>query len=553
LRGDLEQALADLQAKFDALIATLDEHNPRKYLDQLDAQLTALAARIQALTPDLALTPIQDAIAQVKSALAGFDIAQVLQPVQAVFDTAIESLDQFSPAHLLQPLEDRVTSARQAVEAAIRIDQWRPTLDDLATRTLALLDVLDPVGLEELLRRLLEGVQQEVESLSDIGFGKWLGMIVAGLMRGTNLPIDPSSIGSVLRWVSGTAPASAELSARAARMAGSLMTAQQQVQAFDPASLSSLVTQANSVRAAAGTLTAKLDAGSDRRVRLEASATRLQLDAVLGRISANRGHYLELVSGAAAFADTVRRTGVSEADVAVAQLRQAVAPLGPALRKLRSLAGFLGITGTQNGFGAVLRAVLQVATPARLTGLIGRLVTALRDRFKTLIDQVLAPVRSGIDDLKHLLDLLDLKPIIDGVQAVFQEVRTQILAYSPNVLLHDQLAAFDALKHNVLNFDPLSALLAVLNGLRDTAARVVRKLSAASLLESPLAIYDTILNAIRQLDIDQLLQPVLDTLDTIAQQVDQGLDETVTAFKRLQDALPPPGGGSSVSVSVGVG
>jgi hypothetical protein len=45
---------------------------------------------------------------------------------------------------------------------------------------------------------------------------------------------------------------------------------------------------------------------------------------------------------------------------------------------------------------------------------------------------------------------------------------------------------------------------------------------------------------------------VLDALDNIAQQVDEGLTETVAAFDHLQQALPPPGGGSSVSVSVSV-
>jgi hypothetical protein len=52
------------------------------------------------------------------------------------------------------------------------------------------------------------------------------------------------------------------------------------------------------------------------------------------------------------------------------------------------------------------------------------------------------------------------------------------------------------------------------------------------------------------LDIQSLLAPVLDLVDSIGQQVDQGLDETVTAFQGLQAALPGGGGGSSVAVSV---
>src|SRR5262249_47181230 len=150
-----------------------------------------------------------------------------------------------------------------------------------------------------------------------------------------------------------------------------------------------------------------------------------------------------------------------------------------------------------------------------------------RDRLTTLVDEILAPIRAAIDDLKRLIDLIDLQPVIDGIDEVFQEVRGQLLAYSPNVLLHDQLAAFAALKQDLLDFDPLGDILTILDGLRDSAARVVQKLSARKLLESPLAIYDTIVNAFRQLNINNLLGPVLDVLDSIAQQVDQGLDETV--------------------------
>ena len=552
LRDDLEGALAEIQAKFEELIATLDEHHPSKYLDQIDTELAAVAAKIQALAPQLTLEPVQQAIQQLKSALGSFDLAHELQPVQAVFDTAIESLDQYSPVHLLQPLEDRVTEARHQVEAAIRINDWRPALDGLASTALAQLDVLDPAALESLLQTLLGTLQDEIDNLPDIGFGNWLGMIVTGLMRGSNLRIGASSVGSVMRWIGGGASASSELSGRATRISDAIAAARREVEGFDPGSLSSTVAQADAVKAAATALAAQLAAGSDRRIRLEAGAKRLEMATVLGQLSANRTRYLALLGSAAALGDALRRTGMSEADVAVQQLRQAFAPLNPLLEKIQLLASYLGVGGTDSGFSSVLRTVLAVATPARITGLVIPLIAAFRDRLKTLIDEILAPVRAAIDDLSQLIALIDLQPVIDGVEAVFQEVRGQLLAYSPSVLLHDQLTAFAALKQTLLDFDPLAAILTLLDELRDTAARIVLKLSARALLESPLAIYDAIVDAFRQLNISALLGPVLDALDNIALQVDQGLDETVEAFKRLQEALPPPGGGSSGSVSVSV-
>jgi hypothetical protein len=364
--------------------------------------------------------------------------------------------------------------------------------------------------------------------------------------------MDASSITSVLRWTGGGAPASSELSARAARISEALIKAKGEVEAFDPASLSSSATDAAAVRSAAAMLSSKLAAGSDRRVRLEAGATRLDAATVLGRLSANRRRYVGLLESAAALGDGLRRTGMSEADVAVDQLRAALLPLNPLLARARLLASYLGVGGTQSGFSTILRSVLGVATPARITGLITPLIAAFRDRLRTLVDEILAPVRAAIDELQRLIDLFDLQPVIDGIESVFQEVRSQLLAYSPASILHDQLAAFAALKQHLLAFDPLAPILAVLDGLRDTAARIVRKLSARALLESPLAIYDTIVNAIRPLNVDTLLTPVLDALDDIALQVDQGLDETVEAFTRLQEALPAPGGGSAVSASISV-
>ena len=551
LRAALEESLAAIQAKFDALIATLDEHHPAQYLERLDQELSALATKIQAIAPDLTLEPVQQAIAQLKSALGSFDLARELQPVQAVFDRAIAALDEHSPAQLLQPLEARVADARQRLEAAIRIAEWRPTLDGLAARAVAQLDVLDPAALEQLLTTLVERLKEEVDHF-DLGFGNWLGMIVTGLMRGSELRLSASSVEAVLGWIGGTGSASSELSARASRLAAGISSARHEVEAFDPAVLSTAAVAAEAIRAAATTLAGNLEAASEGRLRLEAARNRLDVAGTSGRLAANRTRYLQLLVSADALGGAIGRSGLSEADVAIGQLRGALAPLQPLVAKVQQLGALLGVNTASSGFSAVIREVLRVAPPARIAGLVSTLVAALRDRLKTLLDQVLAPVRAAIDDLQALIDLFSLQPAIDGIEAVFQEVRTQLLAYSPAVLLGDQLAAFGALKQQLLAFDPLAPVLAVLNGLRDTAARIVGKLSARTLLESPLAIYDTIVNALRQLDIQALLGPVLDGLDEIAEQVDRGLDETVEAFKRLQESLPPPGGGSSASISISV-
>lgn len=553
LRGDLEQVIGEIQAKFDEVVATLEENHPRKYLQQIDEKLSELAKKIQALSPQLALEPVQEAIGNLKSSLNSFDLEHELQPVQQVFDQTLELLNQYSPAVLLQPLEERVRNARESLIQTIKLDQWRAAIDGLSGLTTSQLDLLDPVRCEDLIRAGLETLTEELQRLPKLGFGKWLGMIVMSLMRGSSLRIAPSSIDAVLEWLQGTSSGSADLAVRAGNIAEALARAKSEVESFDLASLSVAIIQpVNQLKPAIAQLAAKLQSDSLERLRLEAVIQRLDPEAIIGRLTVNRARYLVLVDVAAGLGASLRRTGMSEVDLAVTSLRQAVAPLNPILTKARQLGSLLGLGGSEGGFGGVLADALRVVSPERISRLASSLFSALKDRLRTIIDQILAPIKSAVGELERLIGLIDLQPVIDGVTAVFEEVQQQIQSFSPLTLLADQLAAFRSLKQDLLAFDPLASILTLLNTLRDTAARVLEKLSAERLLEAPLAIYDTILSAIHQLDLEHLMAPLLELLDNIARQVDEGLDETVAAFQRLQQSLPSSSGGGSGSASLEV-
>ncbi len=399
----------------------------------------------------------------------------------------------------------------------------------------------------------LTALQEELERLPDLSFGKWLGMIVTSVMRGSNLRLAPSSIEAVLRWLQSQSVATADLMTRATNISDALAHTQSEIESFDLAGLAASTSQnVTAIKTASAQLAARLPTGANERLRLEAVVFRLDAQAVIGRLTANRARYLALVATAAGLADSLRRTGLSEVDIAVNGLREALAPLNTVLEKARELSTLLGVSGFEGGFRGVLIEALSVVSPERLSQLAASLFSALKDRLGTIITEILVPVSSAIEDLEQLIALIDLQPIIDEVNAVFEEVQQQIQAFSPLNLLREQLDAFSGLKQELLVFDPLQPILDVLNTLRDTAARVLEKLSTERLLEAPLAIYDTILAALSQLDLDHLLAPLLDTLDMIAKQVDEGLDETVAAFERLQEALPPPGGGGSASASVSV-
>jgi hypothetical protein len=169
-----------------------------------------------------------------------------------------------------------------------------------------------------------------------------------------------------------------------------------------------------------------------------------------------------------------------------------------------------------------------------------------------LIDSVLTPLKQAVEELLRMLEAVDLTPLREAIDGVYQEVRGQIAAFSPELLLGDALAAFRNVQQQVEQFDPLADVQAALNELRDTTTRVLGKLKASEMLATPLAIYDEIMALLESLDIGHLMEPVLDQIDAIVLQVDEGLTGTVDSFQRLQDALPDRVGSTELSVSATV-
>jgi hypothetical protein len=131
-------------------------------------------------------------------------------------------------------------------------------------------------------------------------------------------------------------------------------------------------------------------------------------------------------------------------------------------------------------------------------------------------------------------------------------VRSEIEVLHPDSLLAGSLGAWSAAQADVAAFDPLGDVEEALEEVGDRAAAVVSKLDPRALLATPIEIFDLVLTDLERLDVSSLLTPLFDQLDAIAAQVDTGLEGTVVAFKRLQDALPSQVGSTSVSGSASV-
>ena len=550
---EMDTAIDSLAQAFQSLLDEVRAHEPRAALAEVDATLASLAQRVQELSPALTLQPIQDAIARVQEAIAALDVTSPLAPVQGAFDAVTNAINDFTPSALLGGIEERITTVREQVTSLLRLDEADALLDDAHAQATTLLDRYDA----DQLQLRLQGAVDEFITLADATPGLRLtsgfGAIVSGLLGGMGLRTYPHSFDAVLDWMDGTLP-SATLNARVSGAGTTIVTLSERVSALSfQAQVGTRTARIERVRAAIAPLSMQLAPGVPARAVLAASAPRLDASATFGFLEGNRARFAASLATAAARIQVIAQGGFTDADTRVANLVASLAPLDPARAWVGQLLQRVGVPGLELGLAGALRAVFLAVPAERLVSLVRPIFDALRERIEALVHGILDPLKGGIGRVRAALDAIDLTPLLESLDAIHAEVLAQVTALSPDALLGDVLGEAEALQATFAGADPLAPVIGILDAVRDTIARVLAKLSLEALLTIPLEVYDELLATLSQLDVATLIAPLRAQLDEIARQVHDGLDETVVAFERLQDALPSGGGGSAASVSVSVG
>jgi hypothetical protein len=547
LRPQVEAAAADIQHKFDAVIAEIRTRDPRTALAQVDQQLSALGDKMRALSLDIDLSAIREAIQQVRSAVQAVDPEAVLKPLRDGFDEVLAKLGEFSPAKLIAPLETRWNEARQHVMDLSRIPQWAQVLDDLKVQAAQGLDMIDPTPFGPSFDAALNDGLETLNSLPHLHAGSAFGSGVAALYQGSRLRVLPLSFEPVLGWMGG-ASGTAELLARAGAAADAIRTTGEALRALDLASAMTRLTQnVQSLRAAVG----RLPAGAGRD-RISAELDALNLAVVLAPFQANHTRFFQVLEQTANQLAQLSAAGFSEVDDGVARLHAAWARMSPVTDGFTTIFQRLGITGLDVGLGEVVKRIVAVAPPSRIIGILSPIFAAVHERLKAFVGAVIDPLRAAVQKLIDVFNLLTLTPLKDGLTAIHTAIVGQVAQFHPDQLLAQPLAAFAQLRTQVMTFDPVADIQSIIVGLAAAVDRVAKKLNLEDLLAEPLQLYDQILSAFASLRPADLLQPVLDQLDRIAAEVDAGLTETVTSFRALQEALPDHVGSTSVSVAVSV-
>jgi len=555
LRGSLEQAIAEIKQDYDALIADLKTVDPRQLVAPIDSALGDVKSKIDGLLPQLNLKPLDDAIASIKQALGSFDLRKELAPISQVFAQVLAAVDEFSPDKLVKPLEDRIKTVRERLVGAIALRQWGPQLDVLAAQARSMIDYLDPqrLGLEEAIAQALGEANLLAAQLDSINLWAPFGDLVAAMLGGSGANLNSSAFDSVVRWLAG-APGGDELTRHATAIATAIGSTRDAVQRLDLSGLSAALAQnVSAMRTAA----AGLPAAASVRATLVGATGALDIDFHIASLAGNQGRYLGELANAATLVATISDTGLSQSDATIAALKQALAPAAILADFRDRLLSQVGLGGASGGVAALLRTVLATVTPARLTGILTPMITAVHGRFVALLNAVITPLKDAVNHFTAAIDAISLEPLRTALNAVFQQMRGQIEALDPINILAPTLAAFDKLKAELAAFDPLKNLRDIIAALTSTADRVIAKLHADAILAEPIAIFDAIVKALSAIDPHALLEPVLDALDQVAAQVEGGLDELAKAIERLQAALPAPGGGGvgaaiGAAISVGV-
>lgn len=549
LRPDLEDAVAGVQHKLDALLIALDKLDPQKLAGLINAALDTIREEIEKISPQLDLGPVTEALNAAKAAVAGLDLDEVLKPLTDGFDAVLAEIDDFRPSELIAPLDAQIDAMRQKVLDTTRLEEWRAKLDEARSELLELVDLLDPLQLEAPLRDAFADMQARLGDGRAPDLLAPLAAIVSTLMAGSGSSVAPEAFDRVATWLRGRVNGGAQLATLSGQLRAAVSDTRVVVDAIDPAAIQSAVAAQTARLSAAVSV---LAAGSGRD-RLQTAIAGLDLSVELRQIGPNHQRYSDVLAAAETAAANLATKGFGEVDTVATVLRAGLAPLVPLLQAPREALGRLGFTRFNEGLPGLLSELFSVATPARLAGILTPIFAALHGRVAALLDGFIQPVRDLIDGLIGIVQTFDLDRLTAALDGVHGAVRADVAAFHPDALLDEVKTAFADAQAAIAAFDPLGPVIDTLNALKATILRVLGKLDGHALLKTPIEIFEAIRDALDALDLDALLDPLLDRLDAIAGQVTGGLEDTVGSFERLQKALPSQVGSTSISASVSVG
>jgi hypothetical protein len=546
-----EQALEQLQRRYEQALSLLDELQPQALLqalfsafevireatDRLDlgpllAPLDALHAQglqqpLERLRPSLLLQPAVDAFGQAAAVLDGVDGASLIGPLDeqlqglkervaevdvtawidelsAAIERVQQDLGEVRPSLLLQPLTDEF--ARLEIE----LDRFRPSL------------LFQPAT--ELAAPLLALLEDAQQGLIDALFG----MFQAPLALLDSL--EPEA-----------------LSGRIEAQIDALIAALRAVDA--PARF-------NRLKGSYFDLNLSVEAeGVEARVAL---ADQLDPQRQLGELMAVYNQSL------AALEAVKQNIGLTDLSGLYDELRERLlAMLPPYARELLDPDTF--------------KRIMRLADPTRFLDELDLRFDALKDRLipirpadiavelDAVYDQVLGlvdgldisaslgRVRASLERIQGLVDGIRVDFVAGDIDAALNDVRALIAALDPATLIAPLDTIHAEVAQVVADTRP-SELLSALQGPLDQLQGLVDRVDPRVMLAPPLdEAWAEILALLAEIDFRIVLSPLVDKLDELEAEFIAGLDQTETAFDRMLGAAGSAMSGGSAGGGISVG
>lgn len=544
LRPELEAALSDIQAKYDEVLGVIEQGNPQHLASVINAQLENIKVKMTELTPTLALEPIQEAIDSVKETLSDFDIDEALKPLSDGFDDVLAKVDEFKPSVLLEDLEASLAESRQAIFEELQLDKWQGEITALRDQLLGLLEPLEATKLEPLLQTAIDEIKSKSAELPAQELAYLIGNFVNSLVngKGENNQVSAESFVLILEWMDNEQGSQ--------QLVGLANNASTYIDAaYDACSQIDLIAIITRLQPQVAALRSALNTLPDSPVKTELLSCLADIDVEkpLSQFTLLQQRYLAALREASRDFTELANEGLSEVDIAVAQLKVVFHPLSFAKSLFQKILSLLGISDLNSGIQGFVNEVFNVATPARLAGILSPLLNSVKGRVGDILDGFIEPILDGIDELKSLEQQLSLQSLIVELDSIHSATKDQISLLHPSALLGDTMDAFTQTQSDVVNFDPLAAIKSAIESIQSSSVRILDKLDAEKILATPIDIFEDLLSSLELIDLQELLKPILEVLDNLSKKVSEGLEGTTDSFKQLQEALPDQIGSTTIT------
>ena len=533
-----QDALGRFEEEYQKVLDAVDQLDPAPMLQQLQAEVfDPLVAELEKIDPAKLLQPLQEAFDAAREALAGFDPAQTFSFITDLFKEITDTFNEISPDSLLAPLEEAIADIRTTVTESLRLDDLAGLLDSVDTHIAPLLDALN---IAEWLGKLAPGVaalRQAIQQLNPADLLAPLAAIFRRVFAATGLKLNKAGLG---RFVEAIKTGQAQLGSRFETLHQQLTQMQTQLTQLDvQAFLLTLRTRHDALKAALAGLDSSLPAHAELSRLVDALDPMPVLAPLGSKITRVQTAVTET---AGAFGQMLQKLGPAfqQVDTMLETFKTLLNPFDVLKTAFRDLVQPV-ISGTPaENLRDLLLQFIDVIDPTQWQTELEAVGQAVKDKLSVLIsDVVLNPIRETINNIKGLVNLLDISALSDAIRGVHADVEKLLDQFDPTPFLEEVNETYQRVLGVLDHLDPKDLIAQIDQLYKEDVVGVVKAISPEELLLEPLrALFDQIKALLGALDITTIFEPVLEHLNLLRDQLDEGLSKTGDAYKDMLQALP---------------